>query len=88
MLMKRERSTQVNLDRPGYALTAYELESMLGEPFFDQDNPSNAPLSPIPIPILIKHRIYVLAKGQIVQQGTFAELIQIGLFARLMARQY
>jgi ATP-binding cassette subfamily C protein len=33
-------------------------------------------------------RIYVLDKGRIVQQGTFAELIQTGLFARLMARQY
>lgn len=32
-------------------------------------------------------RIYVLQKGRIVQQGSFEELAQEGLFAQLMARQ-
>ena len=33
-------------------------------------------------------RIYVLAGGRVVQQGTFAELVRhAGLFAQLMARQ-
>jgi ATP-binding cassette subfamily C protein len=38
----------------------------------------------------IRHadRIYVLDKGRVVQQGTFAELAAVdGLFAQLMARQ-
>jgi NHLM bacteriocin system ABC transporter ATP-binding protein len=38
--------------------------------------------------VLNADRIYVIAAGQVVQQGTFAELIQQdGLFSELMARQ-